>query len=370
MKTDALFAVVVPRPLPRGLVCFRCWPRRVFFIVMLGMALNASAKEEEQASPINSLDQSALQETFRLLRQNYIQRDQLTLEDLNRAALAGLLERLDFGAELVERDTTNAPAAETAAPIHEKLTDTIAYLRPRSFAAETLPAFDAALAALRGEKNITLILDLRTPAPPADFSVAAQMLSRFVPAGQPLFTVQKPDDPAPRRFQSTEAPLWTGPLALLIDDECNNAAETVAAVLLRALKPPVFGSATLGRTMEYQATPISATHALRFASAEMRLPDGTSLFRKGLTPTLAAPRDAEAKGKIFTAHAEEGVKKFITNPERPRHNERALVENTAPELPYQIAKAAGETTEYDQPPLQDRVLQTAVDVLMAREFLK
>ena len=85
------------------------------FIALLGIAvLSAPAVAEtgdQKASPIDSLDQSALQETFRLLRQNYIQRDQLTLENLNRAALAGLLERLDFGAELVARDAEDAPDA-------------------------------------------------------------------------------------------------------------------------------------------------------------------------------------------------------------------------------------------------------------------
>lgn len=324
------------------------------------------------ASPIDTLDQAALQETFRLLRSNYIQRDMLTLETLNRAALEGLLARLDFGAELVPLAPTPEAGASPASPqgptvIAESLADGIAYLRPIAFTLEAVPAIETALKALPGGASATLILDLRTPGPPAEFAVAAQLLDRFVPAGQPLFSVQKSDDPAPRHFRSTGTPAWTGRLMVLIDDDCTNAAETMAAVLHRTMQAPLIGAPTRGRTMQYETAPLTPSHGLRFASAEMRLPDGTSLFRKGLEPALAVPPDPAAKAAVFARQAEHGVKPFITNTERPRHNEAALVAGTAPELPHQLAQSAGQPTPHDSPPLQDRTLQVAVDVLTARQ---
>jgi hypothetical protein len=327
-----------------------------------------SAAAAAEPSPIDSLDQAALQETFRLLRTNYVQRDALTLEELNRAALDGLLKRLDFGAEMVPIEPA-APDSEPALLVSEKLTDALGYVRPSTFSLEELPAFDAALRTLRDAKAGTLILDLRTPAPQGEFVVAAQILGRFLPPDQLLFSLQKPDDPHPQQFRSKEAALWTGKIVLLIDEEANNVAETIAAVLQSMLHPPIFGSATRGRTMEYQTAPISRTHALRFASAEMRLPDGTSLFRKGLAPTIPAAFDPDAKHRSFAAQATEGVKKFINSPERPRHNEQALVARTAPELPFDLAQASGKPTEFDKPPLHDRVLQQAVDVLETQAFL-
>jgi hypothetical protein len=327
------------------------------------------------ASPIDTLDQAALQETFRLLRTNYIQRDALTLETLNRAALEGLLARLDFGAEIVPlapAPTAPAPAVEPQAPVvvSEPLADGIAYLRPAAFTLEAVPAFDAALKALPGGAASTLILDLRTPGPPAEFAVAAQLLDRFIPAGQPLFSVQKTDDPAPRHFRSAGTPSWTGRLMVLIDADCTNAAETVAAVLHRTLQAPLIGTPTRGRTMQYETAPITPSHGLRFASAEMRLPDGTSLFRKGLEPVLTVPADPAAKTAVLARQADQGVKPFITNTERPRYNEAALVAGTAPELPHQLAKSAGQPTPHDTPPLQDRTLQVAVDVLTARQAMR
>ena len=367
---------MTPRPAHRGLrglgLAAAVWGA---VLPMLRAAPPASAAPPPASSPLDTLDQAALQETFRLLRTNYIQRDTLTLETLNRAALEGLLARLDFGAELVPLAPAAPAAPSPAEPrspavISESLADGIAYLRPAAFTLEAVPAFEAALKALPGGASATLILDLRTAGPPAEFAVAAQLLERFVPAGQPVFSVQKSDDPAPRHFRSAGAPSWTGRLMVLIDADCTNAAETVAAVLHRTLQAPLIGAPTRGRTMQYETAPLTPSHGLRFASAEMRLPDGTSLFRQGLEPALAVPADPQAKAAVFAGQAEQGVKRFVTNTERPRHNEAALVAGTAPELPHQLAQSAGRPTPHDSPPLQDRTLQVAVDVLTARQAVR
>ncbi len=322
------------------------------------------------ASPIDSLDQAALQETFRLLRKNYIQRESITPEALNRAALEGLLERLDFGAELVPLKGADETAPPASVLVSELLDGGIAYVRPGAFAEAELPAFDAALKKAAEAKASTLVLDLRAPAAHGEFSAAAAFLSRFLPPDQPLFSVQKLDEGTARQFRSKGQPLWTGPLVLLMDADCPNVAETIAAVLVKTLDPVTLGSPTRGRTMEYATATISPTHALRFASAEMRLSDGASLFRKGLVPRIAAPFDPAEKAKVFAAQPAEGVKKFVTNDPRPRNNEHALVTRTAPELPYQVAKAAGNPTPWDTAPLQDRPLRQALDLLTAQAFLK
>jgi C-terminal processing protease CtpA/Prc len=264
--------------------------------------------------------------------------------------------------------------------VSETLTDTIGYVRPAAFTADEMPAFDAALKARVEAKVTTLILDLRCPAPHGEFSTAAQLAERFVPADLPLFSVRKPGGETAQNFRSQSggakpgpgrsgAAAWTGRLVVLIDEESNNVAETVAAVLRDKLHPQMFGTPTRGRTMEYQEAPISPTHKLRFASAEMVLPDGASLFRKGLTPTVPAVQDVETKHNVFLASQTDGVKKFINSVERPRVNEHALVARTAPELSFHLAKTAGRKTEFDDPPVDDRVLQLAVDVLMAKDFL-
>ncbi len=355
--------------------------RRFAFRSLLGGLGVVMVGAETPRSPVDELDQAALQETFRVLRKNYIERERLTLEELNRAALEGLLHRLDFGAEIVllptaaptsgENASPPAAPAETALPlVSEPLNDALAYLRPGRWSPEEIPAATEALRGFAAAKIPTLILDGRSPAPPGEFATAAQWLNLFLPPDQALFSVQKPDEARPVQFRSTGAPAWTGRLVLLLDEETNNIGETMAAVLIAALQPPVFGSPTRGRTMEYQTVPLTKTHGLRFASAEMRLADGTSLFREGLSPAMTAPFEPEVKAKVFAASAAEGVKKFITDRERPRHNEASLVAGAAPDLPYQVAKSAGQATEYDTPPVQDRALQQVFDTLESRRFLE
>ena len=57
------------------------------------------------------ITQNGIQTAFRVLQKEYIRSGDLTFDELNRAALHGLLERLQFGAELVSR-TENAKLAD------------------------------------------------------------------------------------------------------------------------------------------------------------------------------------------------------------------------------------------------------------------
>src|SRR6187397_2536935 len=80
---------------------------------------------------LDALPQNAIQSAFQILRRDYIRREDLSFEELNRAALQGLLERLEFGAEIVGRDAQEKPAAP--AVLSEFLAPGIAYMRPESF---------------------------------------------------------------------------------------------------------------------------------------------------------------------------------------------------------------------------------------------
>ena len=79
-------------------------------------------------SPVNQMSQAAIQSAFQVLRRDYIRREDLTFTEINRAALDGLLARLNFGAEFVREVKDAAPPA--ARVISENLTSTIGYLRP------------------------------------------------------------------------------------------------------------------------------------------------------------------------------------------------------------------------------------------------
>src|SRR6187402_3082173 len=80
---------------------------------------------------LDGLPQNAIQSAFQVLRRDYIRREDLSFDELNRAALQGLLERLDFGAEVIARDKQEKPAAP--AVLAEFLAPGVAYMRPESF---------------------------------------------------------------------------------------------------------------------------------------------------------------------------------------------------------------------------------------------
>ncbi len=337
-----------------------------FFTTLAAAALAvlpATADTPPRAA-VDALNQAQLQDIFTRLRAASVQREKLTLEELNRAALEGLLGRMDFTAQLI------SPASPPPLPlVAEKLGDTFACLRPGQFTAAELPAIDAALQQWTEEKVTTLILDLRAPAAPGDLAVAESLLSRFLPAGQLLFTLPAAGTTPARTFTTIGQSLWSGSVILLLDSETGNVAETVAALLLRTLKPASYGTPTRGQALAFDTLPLGPDTRLLFGTVPVTLPDGTSLLRQPSVPATRAPEDPAAKRTIFAAAEKQGLKPFLFETSRPRVNEAALINKDNPELPYKIARTAGQTTQWDTPPLIDRPLQQVVDVLLATEFL-
>ena len=139
--------------------------RQVLFIVFLALLAGpgsfsaetekANAEEEKtEAKPvskevsldalIDELPQASLQEAFRILRSDYIKSDALSYLTLNRAALQGLLERLEFGATLWTRE--GREARNSPFKFHtEALTDEIGYVRFGKYNKAEVDALDAAL---------------------------------------------------------------------------------------------------------------------------------------------------------------------------------------------------------------------------------
>ena len=63
------------------------------------------------------------------------------------------------------------------------------------------------------------------------------------------------------------------------------------------------------------------------------------------------------------------LNEFLVQKQRPRLNEAALVAGTDPEIDYFLLRSNNKPTPWDKPPLQDRALQQAVDLLNATAFL-
>ncbi|MDI1313678.1 S41 family peptidase [Prosthecobacter sp.] len=315
------------------------------------------------------VSQAGIQTAFRILQKEYIRSSDLTFDVLNRAALSGLLQRLDFGAELVPR-TSEAKSGALSGVQAELLTPQIGYLRPREFTQRETKELEQHLRDFVGKKVGHLILDLRSPAPPGNFDDAADMLSLFLPKGEVLFKMKQMGQTTSEVETNTREPVWSQQLLVLVDDETNNLGETMAAVLRQRKQALLIGSPTRGGAVRYETVPVDAEWSLRFARAEVLLTDDSSVFKKGLQPDFAIFLLTTIKRQVYHATDAKDVKESIIDKPRPRFNEAALVANTNPELDSYLKRSAGEALPEDEARPSDTVLQRAVDLITTRTLFQ
>lgn len=343
--------------------------RRLAALLPHILASTALAANSGSGTEAQDVSQAGIQTAFRILQKEYIRSNDLTFDVLNRAALAGLLERLDFGAELIPRKLESVPDALKGVQV-ELLTPQIACLRPQAFTARETTEMEQSLRKFSQDKVAHLILDLRSPASPGDFDDAAAMLSLFVPKGDVLFKMKQMGQSRAEPESSPREPVWTQPLLVLVDEDTNNIGETIAAVLRQRKQALLVGSATRGGAVRYETVPVDAGWSLRFARAEVLLADDSSVFKKGLQPDFVIELSTAIKRLVFEQSREKGMKGTITDKPRARFNEAALVNKTSPELDAYIRRStSGEPLAGDTVQSKDSVLQRAVDLLLTRDHL-
>jgi hypothetical protein len=334
---------------------------RVIIAILLTSSIFAAEKPGAE-----SLGQPELQEAFKILRTRFVRSSTLNYDVLNQAALSGLLERLGDGASLVPAKPAKSEETQPVAFFGEVLAPKLGYLRLAEYSMEELTKIEATMAKFREAGVESLIIDLRVAHTDPDLTAASRFLDRFVPPDTMLFRIQRQNEKTPQLFISQQAPQrWKGGLILLIDGQTCSAGELIAATILRNYPAFAIGEQTPGRTVEYAQVPLNDHLALRFADAEILLPDDSSLFQKGIQPAYVVAQPMEQKQRVFEATAIGPLSKHVFETSRPRLNEAALVHETDPELDYHLAHARGETTPFDVIPLQDKVLQRAIDLVLA-----
>lgn len=333
--------------------------KRLLFFALWSAAVSAQGGD---AALLNTLPQNSIQSAFQILRRDYIRREDLSFEELNRAALQGLLDRLDFGATL---EAVDARAVVVTPKVQsEFLAPDVAYLRPETYAEGEGALFEKALRGIVEKKAQQLVLDLRSPAS-GSFEEAALMLQCFLPGGELMFKMKQMGRDDAEMFISRQEPLWKGKVVILIDHETCNAAETLAACLKQRGNAFLIGEKTRGATVRYATLKLDDKTLLRYASAEMLMPDGSSLFKKGLAPDFMIQGALKDKKKIFEESHKLTMKPFVVDRVRPRFNETALVSGGNPELDDYVKRSKGEPLPGDGGQLRDVVVQRALDMLQA-----
>lgn len=226
-------------------------------------------------------DPPEFQEVLGLVRSNLVG---ITESELNRAAVAGLLQQLHPQVRLV----TNAPTAQAATtPASLVATSRVfdqafAYVRIGEVGPGLTQAFDAVVTSLaRSNRLEGLVLDLRF-ARGADYAEAGGVADRFLATERPLLAWA---DVTIRSTAKTNALSW--PTTILVNAETTGAAEALAAVLRQTEVGLLLGSATGGHARLLKEFPLATGQRLQIAQTPVRLLDGREFPTTGLKPDIA-----------------------------------------------------------------------------------
>src|SRR5271165_4323195 len=261
---------------------------------------------------VNGLDQGGLQQIIDQLRSTYIDSNALSTQEINQAAVEGLLARLGPGVVLETKARAEQPAP--ARPFRSDLIESqFGYIRLGSITESGLSQLDATLNAFHERGVVGLILDLRTMPPDSDFALAGQILSRFIPKGKLLFNLVEPKSGASQAFSSSADPLFSGPLAVLVNQDNAGSAEAVAGVLRNQVHALLIGQQTTGRAVEFAHYDIGDKLVLTVAVKEVVIPGAPQIFPDGLKPDIRVTFPKQDQDSLLLLSDQSGISNtFLT----------------------------------------------------------
>jgi hypothetical protein len=275
-------------------------------------------------------------EIIEMLKLHFVDKDKLDQKLLNDATAAGILDRLGAGAKLLTTEqaaSNTVPAVvSTADPTEplarvEVIEPDIAYIRIGDVVDGTATDLDIELKKFADEKVSGYILDLRF-ADGTNYAAAASVASRFLAAGQELFSLKQAQGES-QTFRTMEAPrslaseLSDAPLVLLVNGQTRGSAEVLAAALRAQERGIVIGAPTAGSAVAWEDLKLSDGRVLRLATAKIAFPKGGEVFPGGLVPDLIVKIDPKMeRDVIFNAQ----TNMTLTASLQPRVKRKAYTE--------------------------------------------
>ena len=321
----------------------------------------ATPKQLTPEQAVQLLSKEDLAGFVSVLREHYVAPEGLAEVELARATVQGLLARLGTGVSVLD---VAAGEAVPASPFRSEVIEgRMGYVRLGAINPAHVAELDAALQKFTGPTSGALILDLRATPAHAEFEQAAEVCKRFAPKGKVLFTVRRPQAAQELILTSKEEPRYRGLIIVLVDADTAGSAEIVAATLRAHANAMIVGQKTKGEAVEFAQVSLPSGRQLRVAVAEVSLPDQKAAFAQGVMPDLPLDISQEETNAALQSGLEAGVSPLVSETERPRMNEAALVAGTNPE--FDAAHAAQQRARGEKPPVptRDLALQRAVDLV-------
>jgi hypothetical protein len=307
-------------------------------------------------------------------------------EDLNQAAVQGLLDRLHAKVSLVSGKSDATSDMGTQEPL---VLQTAAYdgpvgcVRVGRVADGLADKVSAAYKTLSASNQLRgLVLDLRY-AGGHDYAAAVATADLFISREIPLL-----DWGNGVVASKANKDAITVPLVVLVNHETADAAEALAAVLRQNARAVILGSTTAGEATIGRNYPLKNGQYLRIATSAVKLGNGDSLSTAGIRPDIQVnvrPEDEKAyyadpfkvpASSTDTAGADSSADAATNHISHPHLTEADLIrerkEHPGEELPYDEAALLGEgdTGQTDASAVRDPVLARALDLVKGISALR
>ncbi len=314
----------------------------------------------------------SFQELFDVLKANLTG---VSEDDLNRAAVAGLVKQLGPQVSLVGGDAA-APADTNATPM---LTAAVfdrfyGYVRISRVAPGLDREFTNAVQHLLATNKIKgLVLDLRF-AGGQDYAAAVGVADPFFASEQPLI-----DWGEGWKKSASKAEAIVKPVALLVNRQTSGAAEALAGMLRLSDVGLLIGTNTAGQASKSKEFTLKNGQRVRVAVAPVKVAKERELSSAGLKPDIqvdVSPEDEQVwyedayrilpKSGRFGAAGTNEVSLLVTNrPPRRRLNEAELVRmrNEGFNPDAESTNAPARKGDPRTPILNDPSLARAIDLL-------
>jgi carboxyl-terminal processing protease len=214
------------------------------------------------------------------------------------------------------------------------LDDGIGYIQLTQFSDRTGAEFRQALKRLQEQGIQALILDLRNN-PGGLLDAAVEVAEPFFKPGELIvYTQGRTAESRQERRAGRSAGGVVMPVAVLVNSGTASAAEIVAGALKDTARAVVVGETTFGKGSVQTLFRLQDGEALRLTTAHYYTPSGVIIHEKGIEPQVRVVVSPEDEANVQM--------------QRMRRD---------------LAKPKEFTARFGFPPIADRPLQTAIDVL-------
>ncbi len=268
----------------------KCTKETIAGLIAIWALAHGNLQAQETAATLPSDAEAALPKLPEVLALIQEHLPEIAAEDLDRAALQGILTEFQSRIEVVPTASTPEPAAENVPPALTRYYEaSIGYIAAPLIDDNAPVALAEAVTQLDSDHLLAgLVLDLRHVSG-NDFEPLLAIAGLLAAPQAPLL-----DWGAGVQSAKTASRTVNVPLVAVIDATTRGAGEVLAAIIRESKLGILVGEVTAGHVHSYQEMALSTGQSLRLATGQISLADGTVLGSDGVQPDIIATPELNA----------------------------------------------------------------------------